>query len=89
MNFSPNTGCTISGVAVDNMAIGGKVTLPELDDDRVRSTIGLIGFGSAPEKVGCSVVNLPSVKFGAIFFNLACCFEGCCITDVFAASVFA
>ena len=71
------------------MAIGGKITPPELDDDKVRSATGLIGFGSAPEKVGCSVVNLSSVNFGAIFLNRAGSFEGGGITDVFADNLFA
>ena len=82
------TGGPISGVAGDDMAIGVIVSPAELDDDRVWSTIGLFGFGSAPEKVDCSVVNLPSVNFGAIFLNLAGSFEGGSKTDVFADNLF-
>ena len=71
------------------MANGVRITPPELDDDRVRSTTGLISFGSAPEKVGCSVVNIPSVNFGAILLCLAASFEGGGTTDVFADNLFA
>ena len=71
------------------MAIGVRITPPKLDDDRVRSTTGLISFGSGPEKVGCSVVNIPSVNFGAILLSLAGSFEGGATTDVFADNLFA
>ena len=66
------------------------VTPSELEEDRIKSTTGLMTGGSspAPEEVGFSVLYLSSVNFGKIFLSRAGSLEDGGMNDVFAVNFF-
>ena len=82
-------GGPIFGVAGEDMETGGGITPPELDEDSVRSTTGLILFLAAPVATVLSSVALSSVAFGAIFFSLAGSFEDDVVDDLCAVNLLA